>query len=238
MIRPLAVDRQLLWLDVPVMVAVSFVVWGMAADGRVGRTEGTLLLAVVVGYTIVLARISRRVPDTVEREYAAEVVARASKSPTVWISSSAAVLTGLAMLVIGSRWLVEGAVAIARSLAVSELVIGLTLVAGGTSLPELATSAVAAFRGHRDIAVGNVVGSNVFNLTMVLGTTALVATRALEVPPDAVTFDLPPMVAAAALCWPLFLTGKTVVRWEGAVLLCGYLAYGAWLLLRAGFALA
>jgi len=235
-ITPLAVDRQLLWLDVPLMIAVSLAVWWMAANGRMSRIEGGLLVAVVVGYTIVLARISRRVPDTVEQEYAAQFGARVSTSLSVWIRSSAAVLGGLAMLVFGSRWLVEGAVAIARSLAVSELVIGLTLVAGGTSLPELATSAVAAFRGHRDIAVGNVVGSNVFNLTMVLGTTALVATRSLEIPRDAITFDLPTMVAAAALCWPLFLTGKTVARWEGGVLLCGYLAYAAWLVLRAGVA--
>jgi cation:H+ antiporter len=235
-ITPLAVDRQLLWLDVPVMIAVSLAVWWLAADGRIGRFEGAVLVAVVVAYTIVLARISRRVPAAVEQDYAAEVGARAATSPAVWIKSSAAVLGGLAMLVIGSRWLVEGAVVIARSLAVSELVIGLTLVAAGTSLPELATSAVAAFRGHRDIAVGNVVGSNVFNLTMVLGTTALVATRTLEVPPDAIRFDLPTMVVSGALCWPMFLTGRTVARWEGGVLLCGYLAYGTWLVLRAGAA--
>lgn len=235
-ITPLAVDRQLLWLDVPMMIAVSLAAWGLAADGRIGRIEGAGLLVVVVGYTIVLARISRRVPDAVEQEYAVEVEARASTSPAAWVRSSAAVLGGLAMLVLGSRWLVEGAVSIARALEVSELVVGLTLVAGGTSLPELATSAVAAFRGHRDIAVGNVVGSNVFNLTMVLGTTAVAAKRTLEVPSEAITFDLPTMVAVAALCWPLFLTGRTVARWEGGVLLCGYLAYAAWLVLRAGVA--
>ena len=235
-ITPLAVDRQLLWLDVPVMIAVSLAAWGLAADGRIGRVEGAGLLAVVAGYTIVLARISRRVPDSVEREYAAEVGTRATASPAVWIRSSVAVLGGLVMLVFGARWLVDGAVAIARSLEVSELVIGLTLVAGGTSLPELATSAVAAFRGHRDIAVGNVVGSNVFNLTMVLGTSALVSTRSLEVPSDAIMFDLPAMVVAAVVCWPLFLTGRTVARWEGGALLCGYLAYAAWLALRSGAA--
>ena len=235
-ITPLAVDRQLLWLDVPLMIAVSLVAWGMAADGRIDRLDGAVLVAVVVGYTVVLARISRRVPAAVEQEYVEEFGARVTTSPIVWIRSSAAVLGGLLMLVFGSRWLVEGAVAIARSLAVSELVIGLTLVAGGTSLPELATSAVAAIRGHRDIAVGNVVGSNVFNLTMVLGSTALVATGTLEVPRDAIAFDLPTMVAAAVLCWPLLLTKRTVARWEGAVLLCGYIAYAGWLVLRAGAA--
>jgi cation:H+ antiporter len=237
-ITPLAVDRQLLWLDVPVMIAVSLTVWGLAADGRIGRIEGAGLLAVVVGYTVVLAWISRRVPDAVEQQYAAEVEARASTTPAVWVRSIGAVLGGLTMLVLGSRWLVEGAVAIARAMNVSELVVGLTLVAGGTSLPELATSAVAAFRGHRDIAVGNVVGSNVFNLTMVLGTTAVMANRALDVPSDAIAFDLPTMVAVAALCWPLFLTGRAVARWEGGLLLSGYLAYTVWLLLRASAAFA
>jgi cation:H+ antiporter len=137
------------------------------------------------------------------------------------------------MLVLGARWLVDGAVTFARALGVSELIIGLTIVAAGTSLPEVATSVLASIRGHRDIAVGNVVGSNVFNILCVLGLTGLVAPGGVAVSPDALTFDTPVMVAVAVACLPIFFSGPGVARWEGALFLFYYAAYVTFIVLEA-----
>jgi cation:H+ antiporter len=145
----------------------------------------------------------------------------------------ALIVGGLALLVLGARWLVQGAVAIAQRLGVSELVIGLTVVAGGTSLPELATSVLAGLRGERDIAVGNVVGSNLFNLLAVLGLSALVAPQGVPVSSAILWFDLPVMIAVAGACLPMFFTGYAISRWEGSVFLGFYGAYTAYLILAA-----
>ncbi len=233
-ITPLVVNRQLLRLDVPAMIGVSAGAWALSVDGRLGRAEGVLLLTAVVAYTGLLIRLGRRLPETVGEEYAAELGPPRSSRPRVWLVSSAQAIVGLALLALGSKWLVEGAVAVARALQVSDLVIGLTLVAAGTSLPEVATSVVAALRGHRDIAVGNVVGSNVFNLTAVLGTAAVVAPNGVNVSRQAAVFDMPVMVAVTVVCWPLFFTGRIVARWEGWLLLASYAAYLGWLVARAG----
>jgi cation:H+ antiporter len=136
-------------------------------------------------------------------------------------------------LVLGARWLVNAAVATATALGVSELVIGLTIVAGGTSLPEVATSVLASIRGERDIAVGNVVGSNLFNLLAVLGLGSLIAPQGIAVAPGALTFDMPVMIAVAVGTLPVFFTGYVIARWEGAVFLAYYLAYTAYLVLDA-----
>ena len=141
------------------------------------------------------------------------------------------VVLGLGLLVLGSRWLVDGAVAIAGALGVSSLVIGLTVVAAGTSLPEAATSVVASLRGERDIAVGNVVGSNIFNILGVLGISALVAPQGIGVSPAALRFDMPVMIAAGIVCLPVFFTGGAIARWEGAVFLGYYAAYTTYLIL-------
>jgi cation:H+ antiporter len=137
------------------------------------------------------------------------------------------------MLVSGAQWLVEGAVAIARLLGVSELIIGLTIVAVGTSLPELATSVVAAIRRERDIAVGNAIGSNIFNILSVLGLTALVAPNGVAVSPAALNFDLPVMIAVAVACLPVFFNSYRIERWEGVMFLGYYVAYTAYLALAA-----
>ena len=143
------------------------------------------------------------------------------------------IVGGLAVLVLGARWLVEAAIDFARFLGVSELVIGLTVVAAGTSLPEVATSILAAIRGERDIAVGNVVGSNIFNILAVLGFSAVVAPNTLTVSPALLAFDIPVMVAVAVACLPIFFTGNLIARWEGLLFLGFYLAYTAYLVLLA-----
>ena len=226
-IAPLVVQLKVIRFDVPLMVAVSALAWGLALDGRVGRLDGALLFAGVVAYTIWSIRAGRAESPQLPEE------ARPGSSSGSLGGSVVLVLVGLALLVLGARWLVQGATEIARALGFSELVIGLTIVAGGTSLPELATSVVAAARGQRDIAVGNVVGSNLFNLLCVLGGAALLAPAGVAVAPQALAFDLPVMTAVAFACLPVFLTGHAIARWEGLLFLGYYAAYTTWLVLAA-----
>jgi cation:H+ antiporter len=135
--------------------------------------------------------------------------------------------------VLGSRWLVASASTLARALGLSELVIGLTVVAVGTSLPEVATSVLAASRGQRDIALGNVIGSNIFNILGVLGLSATLAPGGVSVAPAILSFDLPVMVAVAVICLPIFFNGMTVFRWEGGLLFGYFVLYSTYILLRA-----
>lgn len=228
LVTPLAVQNRLIRRDVPWMVAVSIVLTIMAVNGSIGRLEGTLLMFGLIGYTaalIVQRRRASALPDL-------DAMAVESTSPSPLVN---AVLTlgGLGLLIWGSRWLVGSAVTLAQSLEVSELIIGLTIVAGGTSLPEVATSVLASVRGERDIAVGNVVGSNLFNILGVLGVSSAVAPLGLAVPATAVTFDLPVMLAAALVCLPIFWSGQTISRAEGGLFLSGYVAYTALLIVTA-----
>jgi len=217
-VAPLAVAKRLVRLDVPVMVVVSIGVWALAANGQVGRIEGMVLLGLLVVYTVVVVRQGRAEdsdPEADERKPTRRSVAR----------DVLLVVVGLALLVLGSNLMVDGATSIARSVGVSELTIGLTVVALGTSLPELATSVIASVRGARDLAVGNVVGSNLFNLMAVLGVSAVVAPDGLPVTDEVLRFDFPIVVATAVACLPIFFTGHRIDRWEGGLFLAYYVAY-------------
>jgi cation:H+ antiporter len=231
-ILPLAVSRQLVRVDVPLMIGASALFWIMALDGRIGLLDGLLLVAGIVAYTLFALRQGRQASPAVVAEYAQEFGAGDG-----WLGRLPVQLVliagGLAMLALGARWLVEGAVAIARVLGVSEVVIGLTIVAVGTSLPELATSVVAALRGARDIAIGNVVGSNLFNILSIGGIAALVTPGGLDVAPTLVRLDLPVMTAVAVACLPIFATGRRIARWEGGLFLGWYVAYVVFLVLAA-----
>ncbi|MCU0290773.1 MAG: calcium/sodium antiporter [Thermoanaerobaculaceae bacterium] len=232
LIVPLTVARQLVRLDVPVMIGVSLLTWLLALNGRLGRLEGALLATGLVVYVVWSIRVSRRQSEAVP-EGTDAAVRRGPLPWSWWVASAALTVGGLAVLVVGARLMVDGAVALARGLGVSELIIGLTVIAAGTSLPEVATSVMAALRGERDIAVGNVVGSNIFNLLGVLGLTAMVSPRGIGVAPAALGFDLPVMLAVAVACLPVFLTGFTISRAEGALLLGYYVAYVTYLSLHA-----
>ena len=142
-------------------------------------------------------------------------------------------IVGLAFLVAGSRLFTDGAEEIAKSLGVSDFVIGVTIVAAGTSLPEVAASVMAAIKGERDIAVGNVVGSNIFNILCVLGISSAVSPRGVAVAPAALSFDIPVMTAIAVSCLPLFITGRALVRWEGGLFMAYYVAYATYLILAS-----
>ncbi|WP_372846887.1 calcium/sodium antiporter [Pontiella sp.] len=231
-IAPLAVSRRLVRYDVPLMIVLSVLALVLGVDGVISRTEGLLLflgLVVYVGFLFWQGHGEGR-PANAE---GAKPVGGGEGAAKGWAGNLALVFGGLVLLAVGSRWLVDGAVAVARHLGVNELVVGLTIVAAGTSLPEVATSVMASIRGERDIAVGNVVGSNLFNIMGVLGIAGIAAPAGVAVSDAAIRFDLPVMVAVAFACLPIFFTGGIISRWEGLVLLGYYAAYSAYLLLAA-----
>ncbi|MFN3705743.1 MAG: calcium/sodium antiporter [Thermoflexales bacterium] len=233
-IAPLVVHQQLVRFDVPLMILVSVVTALFALDGVVGRLEGIILFAGVVIYTVFLAIKSRQENEaTVIEEYEEEFGKEPPRGALQIGLTLGLVAIGLVLLTFGSRLLVDAAVALARWLGVSEVVIGLTIVAVGTSLPELATSVMAAIRGERDIAAGNVVGSNIFNLLSVLGLTAAVAPSGVSVAPSLLRFDIPFMLAVAVACLPIFFTGNRISRWEGVLFTGYYIGYTAYLVLNA-----
>jgi cation:H+ antiporter len=226
-IVPLAVSSQLIRWDVPVMIVASLLVPVFGWDGDINRFEGAILFCGIVAYTVWCVRKSRRENRAVHAEFAQEWP-KASDHSRKWISNLVLIVVGLILLGGGSRLLIDGSVTIAESLGVSELVIGLTIVAAGTSLPEVVTSLVAAMRGERDIAVGNVVGSNIFNILSVLGLSSVIAPGGA-----ALQFDIPVMIAVAVACLPIFFTGHVISRWEGGLFFFYYLAYTTYLLLNA-----
>jgi cation:H+ antiporter len=225
LIVPLIVSQQLIRFDVPLMIGLSVLVLIMASDGILGAFDGSLLVLSLIAYIAFVFIQSRKAQSN------DEVDADSADAPkkTSWIKDLAMVAIGLAMLVIGSDWLVDGAVALATHLGVSQLIIGLTIVAAGTSLPEVVTSIVAAVHGERDIAVGNVVGSNLFNIMGVLGVASLVAPGGIDIPASVVSFDLLVMLAVAIACLPIFFSGGIISRQEGALLLAYYVAYTVYL---------
>lgn len=234
LVAPLVVSRQLIRLDVPIMIGASLVTFALAWDGELSRLDGALLFSAVVVYTLFLVISSRREKAAATNdEFTQEFGLDASAKPHAGLINAALVLGGLVLLVVGSNFLVEGAVSLARALGLSELVIGLTVIAIGTSLPELATSLMAAFRGERDIAVGNIVGSNIFNLLCVLGLASLISPQAIVVSPNALAFDFPVMIAVAVACLPIFFTGYAINRWEGLLFLAYYVAYTAYLVMSS-----
>lgn len=235
LIAPLLVAQQLIRIDVPIMIGVSVLLLLLGLDGHIGRGEGILLFAGILAYTafqVVQARRERN--KAVQAEYEQEYHAPAVRRRGLEIATDVAfVAGGLVLLVLGARWLVESSVAIATAFGVSELVIGLTIVAAGTSLPEVATSVIASIRGERDIAVGNVVGSNIFNILAVLGLAATAGPSGIAVSQEALQFDIPVMIAVALASLPIFFSGALIARWEGLVFLGYYGAYTAYLVLVA-----
>ncbi|MDZ7585203.1 MAG: calcium/sodium antiporter [Thiobacillus sp.] len=231
LIAPLLVHEQIIRQEVPIMIGASLLVAVMALDGGIGRVEAALLFALVIAYTVFLVVQSRRASQAAADEFASEIPT--SSWDRHWSVQAALVLGGLGLLVLGADWLVGAAVTFARHFGVSDLVIGLTVVAVGTSMPEIATSLIAALRGQRDIAVGNVIGSNIFNLLAVLGAAGMVSAGGLSVPEAARNFDLWVMLAVAFACLPILLTGREIARWEGAVFLGYYAAYTLYLVLAA-----
>ncbi|WP_194861317.1 calcium/sodium antiporter [Dietzia sp. SYD-A1] len=249
LVAPLLAKSRIVRVDIPIMVGFSIVLLVVALDGVISALNGMLLLAGLVAYVVVTVVISRkRTAGTVETTHdgsTAESTAGAEsdadaeadedegshKGAHSILMSCAMVALGVLLLVVGARLLVTAASDLAAAWGMSDLVIGLTVVAIGTSLPELATSLVAAFRGERDMAVGNIVGSNMFNIGAVLGVTSLITP--IEVAAGAIRFDLPIMVAVALALLPIAFTGMAIKRWEGFLFAGFYAAYIAYVVLQA-----
>jgi len=221
LIMPLVISKQLIRQDVPIMVGVSFLVMWMVRDLQLDKIECSILLIGLIAYTYFLFKQGK----TQGNEGGdGEVEAMLKESHPMW-QNLLFVIGGLALLVLGARWLVESAIALATAWGVNEAVIGLTIVAAGTSLPEVVTSIVATIRGERDIAVGNVVGSNIFNILCVLGLSGLVSPIPLVAGEQMSQLDIPVMLAVALLCVPFFFAGAILNRIEGVLFLAAYVAY-------------
>ena len=235
LITPLVVNVQLIRQEVPIMIGTSLLLLVLALDGRIGMVEGAFLFALLLAYTLFLVLQSRAETQAARDEYADEFK---PAEPGGWTSRLPVqlllIVVGLGLLVLGSEWLVTSAVAFAKTLGVSDLIIGLTIVAAGTSMPEVAASTMAALKGERDIAVGNVVGSSTFNILGCVGLSGLVSgSVGLPISPSVLNFDIWVMLATALACLPVFMTGREIARWEGGVFLLYYAAYVAYLILAA-----
>lgn len=213
-------SREALRRELPLVVVVSLVAWGIAWDGHVGRLEGGLLVLGVVAFTFDALRRGRA------PERPAEAVEDVPPEPPISMGWALAwVAIGLTALALGARWTTTGAVELARGMGIGERVIGLTIVACGTSLPEVVASIAAARRGDRDMAVGNVLGSNLFNLLAVLGGAALLAPAGIAVGDGARHLDFPMMIVVAMALYPIGRSGGAVDRWEGLALIAAYCVY-------------
>lgn len=235
LIAPLVVNSQLIRQEVPIMLGAGLLLLALSLDGRLSWMDGAFLFGLMLAYTAFLVVQSRRETQAAQQEFADEIRPAA---PGAWDSHWAAQIgligAGLAALVFGSDYLVQASVDFAKAMGVSDLVIGLTIVAAGTSMPEVATSVAAALKGERDIAVGNVVGSSTFNILGCLGLSGLVSgDLGLVMAPSLLAFDIWVMLAVALACLPIFITGREIARWEGGVFLGYYVAYVGYLILAA-----
>jgi len=231
-ITPLTVHSQIIRQEVPIMIGASLILAVLIIDGQLARLEAALLLVLLVAYLVFLVRQSRAETKEIRDEYAAGVSRRGGWD-SHWTVQVLIIAAGLGLLVLGSDWLVDAAVAFARAFGVSDLVIGLTIIAAGTSMPEVATSIVAAIRGERDIAVGNVIGSNTLNILGCLGMSGVASSTGLQIAPAVLNFDLWVMIAVAVASLPAFLLRRRIGRRRGLLFVAYYVAYVVYLILGA-----
>ncbi len=231
LVVPLSVHTQLVRQEVPIMIGASLLLLVMMLDERLSRIDAAVLLGLLIAYVVFLVRQSRAQADNVQQMYAVAVEHHGwDRSVPVQL---ALIVGGMGLLVVGSNWLVDASVAFAHALGVSDLVIGLTIIAAGTSMPELATSVLAARRGAPDIAIGDAVGSSTFNILGGLGISGLVGSAGLTIPAPAMNFDIWVMCAVALACLPVFIAGRRIGRLKGLLFVAYYGAYVAYLILDA-----
>ena len=230
-ITPLAVSLKLIQFDIPIMISASLMMFLMSIDGSIGRGDGILLFFCIIVYTVWLYVKGKAEPSTVI--FADQPEQNSDTSGMAILLYMFHIFIGILLLFLGSKWLVSGAVFMARKMGFSELTIGLTIIAVGTSLPEVASSVMAAIKGERDIAIGNVVGSNIFNIFSVLGLSGIIAHTGIHVESMALHFDIPVMIAVSIVCLPVFFTNGKIDRWEGFLFLGYYAVYTVYLLMVA-----
>jgi cation:H+ antiporter len=232
LLRPIPLQARTVRPDLPMMAFTAIVAFLLAIDRTLSRLDGALLLMVAVGYTAMIIRSSRRERARVRAEYAAECPPPPPRHAAFrLLLELISLVAGIAVVVVGADWLVNGAVDFARWFGVSDAVIGLTIVAIGTSAPELAMMIIATVRNHRDVAIGNLIGSSVYNIAFILATTALVVPGGLHITTEVVRIDLPVMTAATLACVPVFIGDRRVTRLEGGLFVLSYAAYLSYLIL-------
>lgn len=233
-IAPFTIDQRLVRLDVPILIGCSTLFYILGLKDGISQWEGAVLFVLLLGYLYLAINLSRRENREVQEEYS-ETYVKPSKNGVAAriILDLFLCFIGVGTLVLGSDWLVSASVSTARFLGIDELIIGLTIIAVGTSLPEIATSIMAAIRGKRDLATGNVIGSNLFNLLCVGGLTSLVTPGGLQINTQAIQFDIPIMLAATIACLPIFYRGYRLDRWEGLLFIFYYFLYIIFIILIA-----
>jgi cation:H+ antiporter len=228
-VRPLEVTGRVIKREIPIMIAITLLIFPLALDRELGRPDGLILLVVLGLYLMFVNRAAGEEDPKVAGEFVSYAKRATHLEARVRLRDVALVIAGSVGLVLGGTAIVGSAQYLAMRLGWSEIVIGLSIVAVGTSLPELATSLVAALRGEADIAVGNIIGSNIFNLTAILGIVSLV--EPLEVAMTVLTQELPAVLAISLLAFPVTRAAHRVRRWEGAILLAAYFGLVSWLVL-------
>jgi len=228
LVHPLEVKHRVVWREMPVMLLITFAIYPIAFDRVLSRMDGFMLLLVLLAYLVWVFRSGH--PDEIKSSHGPrDSMATSEEAASLLnLKDIGHVALGSAFLVLGGYCIVKGAVEIASALGISEVIIGLTVVAIGTSLPELATSLVAAMRQEVDIAVGNIIGSNIFNLTAIFGTTAIV--RPIMIPETVLSRELAGVVLMSLLLLPILRNGWQIKRWDGALLLTAYIGMGWWLI--------
>lgn len=221
-IHPLQAKRQLTRIDIPILIVASIAITILFWDGKLGRLEGGIFLVAIIAYTLFSLYYSRKHEKKIEKE-----IGELDKQPEPWYKDLLYIAGGLAILIFASDLLVDNAVSIAQELGISEAVIGLTVVAAGTSMPELATSVVSALKKNPDIAIGNIVGSNLFNILAIAGTSSLVHPIVSK---NINYIDLLVMLGLTLLLFPLVKSGQKISRAEGWLLIIMYVGYLGWLL--------
>jgi cation:H+ antiporter len=231
LLRPITFERPTLRFDLPAMTTASLALWLLALDGSLARVDGIVLCLGGIAYTAGIVWTSRQEPEAVPPAHPSTPVATPAGGRGRPMLQVLALVAGIAIIIVGAELLVDGAIEAARSLEVSEAIIGLTVVAIGTSAPELVTTLVSTVRGDRDVAIGNLLGSSVYNIALVLGITILLAPSALVIPPEVVAADLLLLAVVAVITVPVLLSGQRMTRVEGGAFVAAYVGYLLWLIL-------
>jgi cation:H+ antiporter len=228
---PLKLELRSVRIDLPIMVASAAALLLMGWDGTLTAFEGSLLVAAAALYTLTIIRSAQRESRVIAAEFAGAYSIGPVRQP-IWefVSLSILLILGIAVVVVGADWLVKSSIELARLIEVSEAFIGLTIVAVGTSSPELVTTIVSTIRGQRDIAVGNLIGSSIYNILFILGVTLLVTPAGIQVEPALIQVDIPVMAAVALACVPIFMSGRCISRLEGGLLVTAYMVYLGYLI--------
>ncbi len=233
LIAPLRIAPRILRIEVPLMIGVTVLFAGLAWNGLIGWFDGIILIGMLGVFLVFSFRQSKGQESGGDANVSAQPASSDRGKPSRYLTNGMFVVLGFAGLAFGAEWVTRSTVVLAQTMGVSEMVAGIVIVGGATSLPEAMTSVIATLKGQRELAIGNIIGSNVFNICGALGVASLVAPAGIPVPPSAIWFDIPILLAVALATLPILFTGRIVSRWEGALFVAYFLAYVAYLVMEA-----